>query len=81
MYTIYSKPNCQHCDTAKKLMNTLNLSFEERILDVGQIKEDGKKYFTIDQLKSLVPSAKTVPQIFKDDVLIGGFNAFEASVR
>lgn len=73
MYTIYSKPSCTYCDQAKALLNSLNLSYEERIIDIGQTKIDGKIYVTVQQLKELIPTAATVPQILKDGVLIGGF--------
>lgn len=73
MYTVYSKPNCTFCDQAKQLLNSKGLEYEEFIIDVGQPKDESKSYVTAAYLKELVPTARTVPQIFKDDVLIGGF--------
>ena len=41
-----------------------NIEFEERNIN---------KDFTREQLMEAVPTARTVPQIFLDDKLIGGF--------
>lgn len=80
MYTVYSKPNCKFCTQAKQLLEAKGLPYQEFILDVGQVKEDGKTYVTVEQLKQLVPTARTVPQIFLDDTLIGGFDALKISL-
>jgi glutaredoxin len=73
MYLVYSKPNCTYCDQAKNLLNVMNLPFEEKIIDIGQEKIDGKEYVTVQQLKEAVPTAMTVPQIFDGEKYIGGF--------
>jgi glutaredoxin len=80
MYEIYSKPNCPYCEQAKALLTSLKLPFTEYIIDVGQVKDPKKTYVTVDQLKQRVPSAKTVPQIFKDGQLIGGFDALKKQI-
>ena len=77
MFTIYSKPGCAYCERAKDLISSKNLPYVEQILDVGQEKQVGKNYYTVDQLKKLVPSARTVPQIFLNEELIGGFDALK----
>jgi glutaredoxin 3 len=77
MYIVYSKPNCTYCDQAKALLKMKNLDFSERILDVGQAKLPDKEYVSVEYLKSIVPTVKTVPQIFNDDNLIGGFDALK----
>jgi glutaredoxin len=61
---IWSKYHCPFCDQAKALLKTKGISFEERKIGDGWIKED---------LLEAVPTAKSVPQIFIDDQLIGGF--------
>lgn len=66
-YIIYSKPNCPQCNTAKEMLTQKGQKYEERILDMGQVQELGKKYYTSIDLKELVPSAKSVPQIFQVD--------------
>ena len=80
MYQIYSKPNCTYCEQAKKLLSSKNLAYEELILDVGQEKDSTKTYVPVSKLKELVPTAKTVPQIFQDGKLIGGFSELKASL-
>ena len=80
MYTIYGKPNCPYCDQAKALLILKNLEFEEHIIDIGQVKEEGKSYVTADQLRAIVPTARTVPQILLNEELIGGFEALKASL-
>jgi glutaredoxin len=61
---IWSKYHCPFCDQAKSLLKTKGISFEERKIGDGWTKED---------LLESVPTARTVPQIFIDDQLIGGF--------
>lgn len=77
MYHVYSKPNCTYCEQAKALLTSLNLPFQEYIIDVGQVKDPSKTYVTVNQLKEKVPTARTVPQIFKEDQYIGGFDALK----
>jgi glutaredoxin len=62
---IWSKYNCNRCDQAKALLKSKGIAFEERNINAGWTKE---------QLLSAVPNARTVPQIFIDDDLIGGFD-------
>jgi glutaredoxin 3 len=61
---VWSKPNCPYCDQAKTLLKIKNIPYEERLIGNGYTKED---------LLEAVPTARTVPQIILDDVLIGGF--------
>lgn len=72
-FIVYSKPNCPQCDKAKNLLKTKGLTYDERIIDVGQVKEEGKTYVTAQELKALIPTAKAVPQIMLEDKVIGGF--------
>ena len=60
---IYTTDDCPYCVAAKNLLTRKNLSFEE--VDVS----------SDDDFDALVKRTgmKTVPQIFFDDVLIGGF--------
>lgn len=62
--TVWSKDNCSFCDQAKNLLRLKGIEFEERKIGQGYTKE---------QLLEAVPAARTVPQIFLDDELIGGF--------
>jgi glutaredoxin 3 len=62
--TIWSKDHCPFCDQAKALLAQKGIKFEERKIGHEYTKED---------LLEAVPSARTVPQIFLDGELIGGF--------
>lgn len=73
MYKIYSKPDCKFCEDAKNLLNSLNLPYEEFILNLGQKLDAAKQYVLLKDLEALVPNVRTVPQIFNDATYIGGF--------
>ena len=61
---VWSKNHCPYCDQAKNLLTLKGIEYEERNINDGWDKED---------LMAAVPNARTVPQIFLDDQLIGGF--------
>lgn len=61
---LWSKYNCPFCDQAKTLLTHKGIEIEERKIGDGYTKED---------LLEAVPNARTVPQIFLDDKLIGGW--------
>ena len=62
---VWSKDNCPYCNQAKALLESRNIEFEERNINTfGWSKE---------QLLEAVPNARSVPQIFLDDELVGGF--------
>jgi glutaredoxin len=61
---VWSKDHCPFCDQAKALLKMKGIEIEERKVGGGWTKE---------QLLEAVPTARTVPQIFLDNQLIGGF--------
>ena len=61
---VWSKDQCPYCDQAKALLKSRNIEFEERNI---------MHNWTREQLLEAVPNARTVPQIFLDDQLVGGF--------
>jgi glutaredoxin len=61
---VWSKDACPFCDQAKNLLKLKGIEYEER-----NISRD----WTREQLLEAVPNARTVPQIFLDEQLIGGF--------
>lgn len=65
MYTIYSKPNCSYCLQARDLLEQNNLEFEYKQLGT---------HYSLDELMTLAPNAKSFPQVFKDGTRIGGFS-------
>lgn len=68
---VYSKYNCPYCDQAKALLTQKGIPFEERKIGDGYSKED---------LLEAVPNARSVPQIFLDEELVGGFNELRAKL-
>jgi glutaredoxin 3 len=62
--TLWSKYQCPYCDQAKALLTQKGYTIEERKIGDGYTKED---------LLEAVPTARTVPQIFINEELIGGF--------
>lgn len=64
---IYSRPNCSWCVKAKEIMNSLGLSYTEKVLNVDYTKEELVK------LVSQPHVPLTVPQIFVDGRRIGGY--------
>ena len=61
---VWSKNQCPYCDQAKNLLESRGIEYEERNINDGWDKED---------LLAAVPTARTVPQIFLDEELVGGF--------
>jgi glutaredoxin len=61
---VWSKDNCPYCDQAKALLTQRNIAYEERKIGYG---------YTREELLEAVPTARTVPQIFINNQLIGGF--------
>jgi glutaredoxin 3 len=64
--TVWSKNMCPYCDQAKALLKQRGIEYEERNITQGT--------WTKEQLLEAVPTARTLPQIFIDEQLIGGFN-------
>lgn len=61
---VWTKASCPYCDQAKALLNSKGITFEERKIGEGYSRED---------LLEAVPTARTVPQIFLNENLVGGF--------
>lgn len=69
---VWSKYNCPFCEQAKALLKSKGIEFEERKIGDGFTKED---------LLEAVPNARTVPQIFLNNNLIGGFTELRKYVE
>jgi glutaredoxin 3 len=61
---VWSKDQCPYCVQAKALLESRGIEYEERNINNGWDKED---------LLAAVPMARTLPQIFLDEELVGGF--------
>jgi glutaredoxin 3 len=69
---VWSKYNCPYCDQAKALLQSKNIPFEERKIGDGYTKEE---------LLEAVPNARSVPQIFLNNKLIGGFTELRQYIQ
>lgn len=70
---VWSKTPCPYCDQAKALLNQRGIDYEERNITEGT--------WTREQLMEAVPNARTVPQIFINEQLVGGFNELRAHLQ
>jgi len=68
---VWSKDFCPYCTQAKSLLESQNIEFEER-----NVSQD----WTREQLLEAVPNARTVPQVFLDGELVGGFTELKAKL-
>ena len=65
MYTIYGKQDCIYCNMAKQLLEAKGLSYE--YTDLASCDDETLFWFKSQNFK-------TVPQIYKGEDLIGGFD-------
>ena len=61
---IYSKSNCSYCVMAMNFFDSKGISYEVYSADDQNV---------FNEMLERNPSARTVPQIFIDDQLIGGY--------
>lgn len=66
---VYSKSYCPYCDRAKNLLTSKNATYEEI-----NVENDPKLYDDLKKKTGLM----TVPQIFINDKLIGGYTDLAA---
>jgi glutaredoxin len=69
---VWSKDNCPFCEQAKGLLKMKGIEFEEKKIGHGFTRED---------LLEAVPTARTVPQIFLNEELVGGFNELKQKLQ
>lgn len=65
---VWTKDHCPYCDQAKTLLDLRGIKYDERRIGAGYTRED---------LLAAAPDARTVPQIFLDDQLIGGYTELQ----
>jgi glutaredoxin 3 len=69
---VWSKYHCPYCDQAKALLTQRGIQFEEKKIGNG---------YTREELLEAVPTARSVPQIFIDGELVGGFTELKARLN
>ena len=70
---VYSSDSCYYCTQAKKLLDKLNLSYEE--INIQSFPEKR------DEMLSRSNGKRTVPQIFVNDQHVGGFDELNNLVK
>lgn len=71
-FVVWSQPNCQGCSMAKMLIERQGFQYSERMIGVNGVSKE-------DFLKA-VPNARSVPQIFMDGKLVGGYNELKEAL-
>ncbi len=69
---IWSKNNCIQCEQAKTILSMNGIDFEERKIGASWTRED---------LLSIVPNARSVPQIFIDNLYVGGLVELKSQIK
>ena len=69
---VYSKSACPQCESAKMLLKTRSLAFEEIKID----DEAERMAF----YEKCGPSVRQMPQIFINDQRVGGLNGLQAAL-
>jgi len=67
---IWTTKYCPFCDKAKKMMEDRGMTFETRLVD-GEM-------WTLDNLLTYAPDARTYPQVWLGEKHIGGCDDLEA---
>jgi glutaredoxin 3 len=70
---IYTKFYCGYCHRAKRLLDSKGVKYVEYDITLGGPKRD--------EMRERAPGAMTVPQIFIDDVAVGGSDNLAALER
>ena len=69
---IYTKSNCSNCTTAKALLNSKGIGFEDRDIEVP---------LWFETLNMLYPEARQMPQIFINNQRVGGLAGLQAALK
>jgi|TARA_A100001011_G_scaffold41991_2_gene39675 glutaredoxin 3 len=64
VFDIYTRPDCVWCNKAKELLFKEGIEYNDYDINQKLLREE---------LKSKAPGIKTIPQIFKSGVRIGGY--------
>ena len=68
--TIYTRPLCNYCEAAKRLLTRNNVDYKE--INIATV--DG----AMDEMISKANGKRTIPQIFFDDQHMGGYDDVRA---
>ena len=68
---VYTKPMCGYCISAKNLLKSKGIEYEERYLD----NQDSIQQFLAEH-----PDKRSMPQIWLDDEYVGGYYELETKL-
>ena len=68
--TIYTGPFCSYCDAAKRLLSRNNANYKE--IDIAKVGG------AMDEMIKKANGKRTIPQIFFDEMHIGGYDEVRA---
>ena len=68
---VYTKPMCGYCISAKNLLKSKGIEYEERYLDNPQV---------INEFIEQHPTKLSMPQIWIDDEYVGGFRELQSKL-
>ncbi len=68
--TIYTGPLCNYCDAAKRLLTRNNVTYNE--INIATV------HGAMDEMIMKANGKRTIPQIFFDDLHIGGYDEVRA---
>tara|TARA_B100001564_G_scaffold101197_1_gene83315 strand:+ start:229 stop:483 length:255 start_codon:yes stop_codon:yes gene_type:complete len=68
--TIYTGPMCNYCEAAKRLLTRNNATYNE--IDISKVEG------AMDEMIEKANGKRTIPQIFFDDLHIGGYDEARA---
>jgi glutaredoxin 3 len=68
---VYTKPMCGYCISAKNLLKSKGIEYEEKYLDNPQV---------IKEFIEQNPTKRTMPQIWIDDEYVGGFRELQSKL-
>jgi glutaredoxin 3 len=69
---IYSKSNCPNCTTAKRLLDSKGIGYEERDIEIP---------LWFETMNMLYPEARQMPQIFIEGQRVGGLAGLQAALK
>jgi glutaredoxin 3 len=69
---IYTKSNCPNCTTAKRLLDSKGIGFEDRDIEVP---------LWFETLNMLYPEARQMPQIFINNQRVGGLAGLQNALK
>ena len=70
--TIYTRSNCPNCDSAKRLLHSHGIEYNDVDIELGERLANFLKEF---------PDARQMPQIFINDQRVGGLAGLQAALK